>query len=499
MISRRKIILPLSLFAAIAVLTATAQPSSSEIFEDRMMANDNPGIKKKQPMTALSLGYRAENATSHRLMQMGKDKHNINIEATTFQHLGENDRIWGYASYDNRKTHDVVWNETSDFLLLYPYVMADSRGGDFQAEQYSLHGGFAHQNFNNRSIAYGFEAGYRALQEYRQRDPRPNNTVADLQAKASIAYTLKNQTLALSFLGGKYKQTKELIYMNELGAGIEYHLTGLGNDYSRFSGGNNSAFFKGHSLGLQGDYQYRFDDNSYFNIDARYKHFYAEKVLQNLNRLPLNSLSTDEVNIEAVRFIRNKLGISLFLDFSQRHGTDNFFGDGTGNIYEKIGSKRNFRQKSGLYGAKMYWQLPLGSDNFSSSITPSVSYYSLDTRQYSSNNSLESRGFVYKIISDSRYSWKKTIWSAAVFGLVRHCSKGAMNTFMLADERMADALETMSAFLNNNEYACGISLRYDSPITDRFGIFTKASFCNNWFSKTQHSQNYEITLGLTLL
>jgi len=51
--------------------------------------------------------------------------------------------VTGNVSYHRGVRRNVLWNETSDFEILYPYVAADSVGGDMQKEQYSFMGAYA--------------------------------------------------------------------------------------------------------------------------------------------------------------------------------------------------------------------------------------------------------------------------------------------------------------------------------------------------------------------
>lgn len=69
-----------------------------------------------------------EPAAAARIPQLGRGGKQFGMEASSFQQLGANSVVWGKASYQNGKKYDVTWNETSDFLLLYPYVMGDAKG-----------------------------------------------------------------------------------------------------------------------------------------------------------------------------------------------------------------------------------------------------------------------------------------------------------------------------------------------------------------------------------
>ena len=59
-------------------------------------------------------GICSPSATS-RIPQLGKGMRAFKVEATSLQHLGSNDLVWGNASYENGRKYNVVWNESSDF------------------------------------------------------------------------------------------------------------------------------------------------------------------------------------------------------------------------------------------------------------------------------------------------------------------------------------------------------------------------------------------------
>lgn len=110
--------------------------------------------------------------------------------------MSDASRIWGNAYYHNGERKNVQWNESADYELIYPYVMADTIGGDIKSETYFFEGGYA---ASHGRWTFGGEFSYRALLEYRDVDPRPRNSIADLQGKAGASYQFnKRYAVALS-------------------------------------------------------------------------------------------------------------------------------------------------------------------------------------------------------------------------------------------------------------------------------------------------------------
>ena len=335
--------------------------------------------------------------------QLGSGGRGFNVEADMFQRLGLKDAVWGRAAYKNGWRYDVVWNETSDFRELYPYVMGDPIGGDLQYEQYELSGGYS---VNYRRSQFGFELGYRALSEYRTRDPRPGNTTADLHGR--LAYGLfigPNSVLGATLLLGKYKQTNELTFMNELGASREYHLTGIGNDFVRFSGTSNNAFYKGHNLGFTLELLPT-DMMRGLSVSLGYNHTMREKILSDLNRLPLNRLDCDVLSAEFV-WQQSAYGIGFNARHNIRRGKDNLFGEATGNVYPQIGSRLQYHGSETRVGASGFGELRAG--RFIFTLMPSVWWTALRGKHADSGNRFETSDLLYALRFKMRFTISKNM------------------------------------------------------------------------------------------
>lgn len=138
------------------------------------------------------------------LAQEGNGKKDFSAEVNSFLVLNQSSRLFGQASYRNGRRKNVVWNENSDYSMLYPYVVGDSIGGFMKEEEYKFSGGYAYR-FGKWTA--GAEIGYRAVIAYRDKDPRPRNIISDLQASVALARNLNEKyTLGLSVQVRKYNQ-----------------------------------------------------------------------------------------------------------------------------------------------------------------------------------------------------------------------------------------------------------------------------------------------------
>lgn len=164
------------------------------------------------------------------------------IFANTYIRLTKSSVVWGEASYSNGKHWDRVYNSVADFDLLYPYVIADSVGGDTHRERYFFSGGYAAERGRWQM---GGVLKLRAEQEYRTYDPRMRSVVYDVSLTAGAAVAVGGYRLGLSAEGNIYRQTADVDFYSEMNGMGELQMTGLGTDYVRFSGSNRDIFYKG--------------------------------------------------------------------------------------------------------------------------------------------------------------------------------------------------------------------------------------------------------------
>lgn len=158
--------------------------------------------------------------------QKGGGRKGFYVDAASYYKNKNRLTLWGNANYSNQTAIKVKYNESLDYDLIYPYVMADSVGGDIKMESYNISGGLAKKA---GKMEYGLTTGYTGVQNYRDRDPRPNNISSDINAALSAALSLTEQyKLALTVKGNKYNQRNRLGFENVLGYPLVYHDAGLG-------------------------------------------------------------------------------------------------------------------------------------------------------------------------------------------------------------------------------------------------------------------------------
>lgn len=484
--------------------TAQAQDSL------QTLPNSNPALYHSKQNTELSVGYFSASSSRERITQLGDGGRTLDIEASSYRRLGDTDNVWGYAAYSNRRRDNVRWNENSDFLRLYPYVLGDARGGNLHGEQYVLYGGYnktvrlgstvadstlgkmqdlgehlTRQQRHATSLKYGFELGYRALSEYRQQDPRPNNTTAFIHGKAGLGFQFSNSQVALALNAGKYKQTCEFVYMNELGSQIEYHITGVGNDFTRFAGSNNNTFYKGYVFGGQVDYMYRLSSDNALSFSACTEHGSYEKILSDLNRLPLNRLNVNRFTGEISWQHSDKTAIQMRIEAYDRNGFDNVFGDATGNIYPKIGSRRQYEGNSMTASLSALQRFILNNGTSTANgrttlaLLPSVAYNSFEGKHLGSGNFMRCKNIIYGIDVNAVFSLRRSKFTARAGLHRRNCMKHEADVAESKNTDVAESVLIADNYLSSGETMLTASLRYDYRLGNGYGLFVEVMWTHN--------------------
>ena len=443
-------------------------------------------------LTLLSIGGFSAPRADEAIVQQGRGGRRLDVSAATLTRLGTADCVWGEAQYANGTTYDVRWTETSDYAMLAPYVLGDPKGGDLQHEQYSLCGGYSSRM--GQSLM-GFELGYRALSEYRDRDPRPSNTVAHLKASASYGRRLTPATLAAASLRyARYKQTNELQYLNELGAAMEYHLTGVGNHFLRFSGASNNCFYKGDDVGLGLLVHHRLP-TGLLSFGADYDYACREKILSDLNRLPLNDLRTRQLQLR-LGWLSAGWGIEASFATEHRKGRDNLFGDATGNVYPQIGSRRQY-SADGLQSALTgYWRTSCGP--LAWGIEPSAAFGRHEERHADTSNSRDH--------SDLTWSLRGScVWQKEHSALMGEAAFGARNSLghgltlgQVADDDLADALRLADLYMKEGTRSLSLGAGYVRAMGSSQTLGLHLSWHHEWYLAESTASRYEARITLTL-
>lgn len=414
------------------------------------------------------------------LLQQGKGENGFAVNAHSFLELSPQSKVWGTASYINKKRTSVQWNESSDYDKIYPYVTANTQGGDLYSETYRFSGGYVHEA---GKYTWAATLAYKAIMEYRNVDPRPKNTVSDLLFTVGGSRSISaNYRGAISLHAGKYKQDNSLKFVSALGGIPIYHLTGLGLQYVRFAGTNTSVLYDGASFG--GSLDLLSVDKQGWAASVGYNHFEYDKQMGDLGDLTLCQLSEDELTGE-VSYRKGQKGVKAAVVHKQRIGTENIFGSPNGTIYPYISSMKNYANKqnefklTGIYGHT--------SSALSWNVLPEVSFRTVDI------NYLEPERYLRGKDISARMSWEgnKALRHSSLTALLsigyRYSldAKQQMNG-QANDDILKPLTENAYELLSSDILSAAAMIRCDIPVRlMKGGLFVQADGkCDSYQSFT---------------
>lgn len=358
----------MNLLLTLAVASAVL-PQDSAMWRLSEPAYENPAVKQwmfRGSHSAIGAGYRSDKANRPTDLQLGRGERSWHIGGETYLKY-KTSTLWGDASYTNGTQLSRNWNETSDLSIIYPYVTADSIGGDMKMERYRFAGGYAD---HSADWAWGAALSYDAGLYYRNVDPRPRNVTGLLNVSAGGARRVFGDYFAgIGLAYRKYKQSCDIEFKNEMGVEKIYHLTSLGTQYQRFAGVGDSYYYDGNRLGLSVNF-YPASGRGLM-LTANLSRFTFDKVLKDLNKLPLNHARHNAMEFNAA-YVADPWGVAADFSVYRRHGYENIFGDASSGIYPQIASLDTYADNAWQLKLSGVWQRGFSQSLFW--IKPAVSY-----------------------------------------------------------------------------------------------------------------------------
>lgn len=328
-------------------------------------SGDNPALRSfahPYGLTILGIDYGTMRRDSIIAPQLGRGFDQYGVGASTYTRVGTDMVLEGHASYHRGTARKVVWNETADLYMVYPYMAADSVGGDIQNEIYDFGGSYSDRRGR---LLWGVSLDYTAGLHWRSRDPRPRNVTANLRTRAGIAWALSPKAVAgFAARYTRYKQTSSIKFESEMGQDKIYHLTGLGTQYQRFAGIGLSTHYNADLWGVSFDLRPDSIGGTGPSASFSYDGMDMKVLLIDLNKLPMAKITSYALDARAGYGWRRSSGtwsVMAFASTSLRKGTENIFGDPASGIYPQIGSLSMYRHRLCNLGAEMLWVMQRGS------------------------------------------------------------------------------------------------------------------------------------------
>ena len=281
-----------------------------------------------------------QNGSGHSMLQLYADSH---------LHLSPHTTVWGNAAYGTGEKHGIRYNSTSDYDLLYPYVLGDTLGGGLTHESYRFAGGVATMC---KKATMGAEIDFRATHEYRTTDPRPRSIVTDLTVKFGATYPVGAYQLGGTVGSVFYKQTNDVAFYREAGVIPEYLYTGLGADYTRFSGSNASCYYKATGVLLAVAAKPKDENGAFLSADYRFVPY--QQILPKLNALPLATLYLTTWQVVAGWKQQGDTDWSVYAaaKHESRMGDEHIAGNPSGSEYRTLLDLTMYKHRIGDYSIR---------------------------------------------------------------------------------------------------------------------------------------------------
>lgn len=315
------------------------------------------GMAYSTSLSELSLNIDMRHQSEAFVLEKGKGNTLPSLGVETFLKLSERTSVWGTASYMTGKQKGVTWNSTSDYDLIQPYVLADTLGGDTHREQYLFSGGYATQL---QKWLLGAEMLVRAEQEYRDQDPRMRGVVTELQLRIGAGREMETYRIGAAIEGNIYKQTNSVDFYNEEGVIPEYQMTGLGTEYSRFSGDKRSLYYDGGGVALLLN-AYPINARGFYADLSLDEHRYHRKLAE-YNSMPLTDLYREHVGATIGWKHHGDSRLALYgkVDYTKRTGDEHIGGTSNARYFPVIACLTMYKNHlfetsvGGIYGQQLW-------------------------------------------------------------------------------------------------------------------------------------------------
>lgn len=471
------------------------------LLRDGMNASvfQNPAMQSfhyQHSLNTLNLGYDYRHATTPERWEEGDGHSRVFADVDAYLHKGKA-TLWGNAYYVNGSTRNVLYNETTDFEQLYPYLMADSVGGKTSQEYYYFMGGFSYPLGKKWTI--GAEGEYTAKMEYRTRDPRPKNLTGDLRAKVGVSYLLSGlHSISAAVTARKYKQTNELKLYNEVSVPTIYHLTGLGNDYYRFRGVNTSTYYKGYGVGGMLTYSQK-DQKGWF-AQAEYEYTNIDKIISTLNELPMATLESTRFHV-TVGYLMNDehqyYGANLNGEFYRKDGTENIFGTAQDNIYPLIASAGLYSSLQDRIGMEAFYQ-SVYSNKSAWGGKWKLAYMGFSEKYQEPYRRLKHAAVMTSLLLDGKVKVGKCLLLGSLHGGYEWAINKHNDDSFLSEDKSA----MMRPLIHTNEYFShdrwnmGADVEVPLLVACKFLPFVKLSWQYDHYLLTAHQNSLVVSLGI---
>ena len=449
------------------------------------------GVSYHTSFSQLALGIDVRHQTQAFVPEKGTGYALPYLCVTTFHPLNQRSTVWGEASYMTGKVHNLKWNSTSDYDLLAPYILADTLGGDTRRERYSVSGGYA-TRINKWLL--GAEMHVRAEQEYRSRDPRMRGIVTDLTLRLGGGYDLGRYCLGATVEGNIYKQTNSVAFYREEGVIPEYQMTGLGTEYSRFSGDKRSLYYDGGGVAVMLHVSPINQNGPYADVTLD-EHRYHRKLAE-YNSMPLTDLYNEHATATIGWKQKRNYNAAVYghIDYTRRTGNEHVGGTSDARYFPVIACLTMYKGHTlDTYAGAIY-----GRGNMNVNIT--AGYREVSEEYVYPHRQMDASHF-YGKLQGQCYIRPADKWLLTMNAHVSYYAKVSDKLNMpLAnmDDAFIRLIQHKHQFATANYTDFGATVRADLALKQsRYGLYAEAGGGMTLCSAGEHQTVFHSSIGIT--
>lgn len=429
------------------------------------------------------------------LTQKGNGSQYADLHAESFLPLSDKSKVFGYAGYRSGKERNVLWNENDDVELLYPYFTGDSIGGDLAREEYYFMGGYA-CDFGQWSL--GLKLSYRASISYRQKDPRPKNVISDLRANIGATRRLNDAyRLGVGLNVRNYDQNSQVDYFADQGSTSVYHLLGLGIDYVRFAGNRFDAIYEGWGMGGSIDLLPIARNGLSLSLSA--DHFGFTKALTSPNYVPIVAMDRTTLSFEAVwlkQTAAREYGIKFNAEWESRDGTENLFGDPTGNVYPKIGSSKMYTNQNLTARLSAVAAQNTGKTGLGWMAVPYIGFRQMKSEHKQAARSMEIANILMGIKGNVVLKTKGMQWTAGPrIAYTANLTSRSMFTGLDGNSSIGRALLSDFAYLSDAWFDFDFTVRGDYFLKNNKALFFTSGWLHQEYAGSGRTNCWQASVG----
>ncbi len=441
----------------LAVMAQPVAETHLDVVADRLsfrhtlsqLVYENPAhqpLRFDSSFSSLAVGYEENRSDSQYLMQTGAGERFAEFEALSYVRLDNRSCAWGEARYRNGLQFDVKWNENADYERVFPYVTADTIGGNLNYESYYFKGGYGIQ-LNRFSV--GVQMAYSSALHYRQTDPRPKDNSVNINATVGGSCKMTARySLGVHVFAERYTQNQTIAFLDPLGSVPVYHMSGLGMHYVRFAGTRTEAAYKGRSY--RGGITLKRLGETGVDAGLQVENYKLQKQLPSLSNAPINDVDQMKYEMAIVWKLR-RVQLQLDGSYSVRSGSERIYDDGTTNWHE-ITSTTPYKYAEKQVMAAVLLQ-PFAGRRWKLELMPSAGYRQEEENYYPLRLQAFDRVGL-RLAAGLRCRLERHLFSFGVQGGWLHCLSSIQRVensdyFPYSDEMLRRNYANLSADLNS--------------------------------------------------